>query len=52
MDNEVKKVFTLKSMILFCSASKMSSHMVRAKFYPGERTKGFFKCGSKRCEVV
>ena len=51
MDNEVKKVFTPKSMILFCKARKMSSHMVRTKFYPDERTKGFFKCGSKRCEV-
>ena len=25
--------------------------MVRAKLYPEERTKGSFKCGSKRCEV-
>ena len=24
---------------------------IRAKLYPEERTKGSFKCGSKRCEV-
>ena len=51
MNNEVKKVFTPKSMISFRSARKMSSYLVRAKLYPEERTKGFFNCGSKRCEV-
>ena len=25
--------------------------MVRAKLYPTERTKGYFKCASKRCGV-
>ena len=49
-------MFTPKAMISFCSARKMSSYLVRAKLYPEERTKerrkkGFFKCGSKRCEV-
>ena len=29
----------------------MSSYLVREKLYPEERTKGSFKCGSKRCEV-
>ena len=29
----------------------MTSYLVRAKLYPGERSKGSFKCGSKRCEV-
>ena len=29
----------------------MNSYLVRAKLYPEERTKGSFKCGSKRCEV-
>ena len=51
MNNEVKKVFTRKPMISFRSARKMSSYMVRGKLYPEERTKGSFKCGSKRREV-
>ena len=51
MNNEVQKVFTPKSMISFRSARKMSSHLVRAKLYLEQRTKGSFKCGSKRCEV-
>ena len=38
-------------MISFRSVRKMSSYLVRAKLYPRERTKGSFKCGSKRCEV-
>ena len=38
-------------MISFCSAGKMSIYLVRAKLYPEERTKGSFKCGSKRFEV-
>ena len=37
-------------MISFHSARKMSSYLVRAKLYPEKRTKGSFKCGSKRCE--
>ena len=51
MNNEVKKVFTPKPMISFRSAKKMSCYLVRAKLYPEERSKGSFKCGSKRCEV-
>ena len=51
MNNEVKKVFTHKPMISFCSARKMSNYLVRTKLYPEEGTKGSFKCGSKRCEV-
>ena len=51
MNNEAEKVFTPKLMISFCSARKMRSYLVRAKLYPEERTKGSFKCGSKRCEV-
>ena len=38
-------------MISFRSAGKMSIYLVRAKLYPEERTKGSFKCGSKRFEV-
>ena len=51
MNNEVKKVFTPKPMISFRSARKMSSYLVRVKLYSEERTRGSFKCGSKRCEV-
>ena len=51
MNNEVKKVFTLKPIISFRSARKMSSYLVRAELYPEVRTKGSFKCDSKRCEV-
>ena len=51
MNNEVKKVFAPKPMVSFRSARKMSSYLVRAKLYPEERTKGSYKCGSKRCEV-
>ena len=51
MDNRVKKVFTPKPMISFCSARKMGGYLVRAKLYAGEKTKGSFKCGSKHCYV-
>ena len=44
-------IFIPKPMISFSSARKLSSHLIRAKLYPEERNKGFFKCGSKRCEV-
>ena len=30
-------------MILFCSARKLSSYLVRAKLYPTERTAGSYK---------
>ena len=51
MNNKVKKVFTPKPIISFCSARKMNSYLVRAKLYPEERTKGCFKRGSKHCDV-
>ena len=38
-------------MISFHSARKMSSYLFRAKLYPEERTKDFFKCVSKGREV-
>ena len=50
-DKKVKKVFTLKPMISFCSARKLSSYLVRAKIFPIERTFRFKNCDSKRCEV-
>ena len=51
MNNEVKRVFTLKPMISLQSARKLSSYLVRDKLYPTERTVGPYKCGGKRCEV-
>ena len=51
MNDEVKKVFSPKTLISFRSARKLSSYIVRAKLYPIERTVGSFKCTKKRCEV-
>ena len=51
MDNEDKRVFTLKPMISFWNAIKLRSNLVRAKLYPTERTVRSYKCGGKRCEV-
>ena len=51
MNDEVKKVFSLKSTIYFRSARKLSSHFVRDKIYSIERTLGSFKCTKKCCEV-
>ena len=45
MNNEVKKMFTPTPTISFRSARKISSYLLRAKLYPEERTKGYFKCG-------
>ena len=36
----VMHVFTHKPLILFQSARKLSSYLVRAKLYPAERTVG------------
>ena len=38
-------------MVLFCSARKLNSYLVRAKLYPLERTVGSYKCKSKQCQV-
>ena len=38
-------------MISFCSSHKIGSYILRAKFYPLERTIGSYKCCKKRCEV-
>ena len=37
MDQEVKKVYMAKPMASFCSASKLSSYLVRTKLYPLKR---------------
>ena len=44
MDKEVKKVFSAAPIVSFKSAQKLSSYLVRAKFYPLQRTVGSFKC--------
>ena len=51
MGKEVKRVFTLKPIISFRSARKLSSYLVRAKLYFAERTVGSYRCGGKRREV-
>ena len=38
-------------MITFRSSRKLSSYLIRAKFYPLERFVGSCKCYGKRCEV-
>ena len=38
-------------MVLFRGARKLGSYLVRAKFYPLERSVGSFKCNGKRCHV-
>ena len=38
-------------MVLFRGARKLGSYLVRAKFYPLERSVGSFKCNGKRCQV-
>ena len=50
VNDEVKRVFTPKSMDSFRSSHKISSYLVKAKLHPIERTVGLFRCGSKHCE--
>ena len=38
MDKEVKKVFPVAPKVIFKSAQKRSSYLVRAKLYPLQRT--------------
>ena len=49
MDQEAQRVFTPKETS--CSASKLSSYLLRAKLYPLERTAGSCKCYDKQCDV-
>ena len=51
MDQEAQRVFTPGPMVTFYSARKLSRYLVRAKFYPLERTVGCCKCYGKQCEV-
>ena len=51
MNDEVKKVFSLKPMISFRSARKLSRYLVRLNCTLFDRTVGSFKCTKKCCEV-
>ena len=51
MDQEAQRAFTPGPMIIFRSAQKLSSYLVRAELYPLERTVASCKCYGKRCEV-
>ena len=51
MNDEVKKAFSLRAMVSFRSARKLSSYLVQAKLYPAERKIGSCKCNGNRCEV-
>ena len=46
MNDDVKKVITPRPMVLFRSACKLNSYVVRAKLYPLERTVGSYKSKS------
>ena len=48
MDEEVKRLFTPRSMILF-KTRKLSSYLVRAKLYPIEKLVGSFKYNKALC---
>ena len=52
MDEEIKRVFTPGSMVLFRSSRKLSSCLVRVKLYPMypmDRMVGSFKYNKPRC---
>ena len=51
MSRETKAVFLPGPMVSFRSASRISSYLVRAKFYPLEGFAGSRQCKKHRCEV-
>ena len=51
-DETVKQIFTPFPMVSYRNARKLSSYLVRAKLYPVERKRAFYKCGNnKYCGV-
>ena len=50
-EQSVKQVFTSPPMVSFQSTKKLSSYLICAKFYPLERKRSSYKCGSSRCQV-
>ena len=51
MSRESKAVFSPGPMVLFRSARRISSYLVRAKLYPLERFVGSRQCKKRRCEI-
>ena len=51
LNKEVKEIFTPGPMVSFRGTRKLGSYLVRARFYPLERSIGSFKCNGKRCHV-
>ena len=51
MDQETKNVFTHGPMATFRSTRRFRSYLVRAKFYPIERTVSSHECRGKHCAV-
>ena len=51
MNEETKKVFLPRPMVLFRCPRKISSCLVRARLYPLDRVVGSITCGKKMCEV-
>ena len=51
LDENSKEVFMPGPMLIFRSSRKLSSYLVRAKFYPLKRVTGSCKNRGKRCAV-
>ena len=50
MNEELKHFFTPGPMVSFKRSRKISSYLVRAKFYPVERSVGSFNCKRPHCQ--
>ena len=50
MNEELKHFFTPGPMVSFKRSRKISSYLVRAKFYPVERSVGYFNCKRPHCQ--
>ena len=51
LNKKAKEIFAPGPMVSFRGARKLRSYLVRAKFYPLERSVGSFKCNGKRCQI-
>ena len=51
MNDEVRKVFSLRPLVSFRTAGKLSSYLVRFKLYPVEIKVGSCKYNGNRCHV-
>ena len=52
MNEEVRKTFSPGPMVLFRSARKLSSYLVRAKLYPLQRKVGSSYCGKRQVKFA